>query len=187
MRQTRTFDGKISFIVGPSLMTRQTEMIRLYAICILSLICLPCWAVDKAVPSREVSASHVGPSCFGPLVPDTHFTDNQAVFNSDEYGGQAYERGVMAYGTREEGGGWWSVQKQITTIVEAELKKKQAAGSSNVEVLDVGSGPGFTVNEINKLAPQCCRGMNVHARGLEYNPKMVILFAGCIWHRSEAR
>jgi SAM-dependent methyltransferase len=103
----------------------------------------------------------------------TDLGDNQAVFNSDVYGGRAYERGVMAYGSPETGGGWWAVQHRIQSIVETELRRKQAEGASQVAILDVGSGPGFTLNEIRRVADRCCPTTNVRAQGIEYNEKMV--------------
>ena len=72
----------------------------------------------------------------------------------------------MAYGSPEDGGGWWSVQRRSIAIASAEAERKRNSGRDQIEILDVGSGPGYTVSEFNKLP-----GVNAH--GLEYNDKMV--------------
>lgn len=124
----------------------------------------------------SVSLAQAAPTAvqcgFEKLVKKDELEDNQAVFNSDKYGGEAYERGVMAYGSREAGGGWWAVQAQSKAIVSDELGRLAGQGRKQAEILDIGSGPGFTLNEFGAVASQHPK-IKVKAHGLEYNDKMV--------------
>ncbi len=107
-----------------------------------------------------------------PALTEDPLTDDLKAFDTDIYGGKAYERGVMGYGDPVKGGGWWGVQLRSQEIVREELIRLEAAGRQRVEILDIGSGPGFTLDRMKHVASDCCT-MEVRAQGLEYNDKMV--------------